>query len=103
MKKIFRQGDVLLVEIKEIPAGATIVPVNGDTLLALGEVTGHAHRIKEKKVVYFDAGAERYLQVLEKTALTHEEHSTIELDVGKKYQQGFQVEDFGTEIKRVVD
>jgi hypothetical protein len=98
---IFRQGDVTLVKVSELPAGAK--RIEGDVILAYGEVTGHAHRVIEKqKVAYFDAGAERFLQVLEKTALTHEEHGAIMLEKGV-YKQVFQVEDFGTEVRRVAD
>jgi hypothetical protein len=96
-----RQGDVLLVKVSAVPKGAK--PVKGDVILAYGEVTGHAHRVIEKeKVHYFDAGAERFLQVLEKTALTHEEHSAVMLERGV-YKQVFQVEDFGVEVRRVAD
>ena len=100
-----RQGDVLLQSVKVIPAGAT--EIEGDVILAYGEVTGHAHAIKlpdteRHKVRYWNAGAERFLQVMETVALTHEEHSEIVLDKGI-YRQGFQVEDFGEEVRRVQD
>ena len=103
--KQMRQGDVFLQSVVAVPSGAT--EITGDVILAYGEVTGHAHQIKlpateRHKVRYWDAGAERFLQVIERVALTHEEHGEIVLDKGV-YRQGFQVEDFGTEIKRVVD
>lgn len=106
-----RQGDVLLVESGYrggIPASAKKLPPRGDTILAHGEVTGHAHRIKEDSVAapvdYFDYQAERYLQAACEAPLTHEEHGTIPIlprDGG--YQQAFQVEDFGDEVRRVED
>ena len=43
-KNIFRQGDVLLVPVKEIPSG--LVQTKKVTL-ALGEVTGHHHTVFE--------------------------------------------------------
>lgn len=96
-----RQGDVLLVKASTVPDTAQRVP--GEVILAYGEVTGHAHRIIEKhKAEYFDANAERFLQVAERTALTHEEHSAIVLDKGV-YRQAFQVEDFGDQVRRVED
>lgn len=97
-----RQGDVLLVKVASaVPAAAK--PVLGEVILAYGEVTGHAHRVIEKdKAAYFDANAERFLQLAERTALTHEEHSAIILDRGV-YRQAFQVEDFGEEVRRVAD
>lgn len=87
----FRQGDVLLVRVsgifnKGIPKGAKdITPKDARIVLAFGEVTGHAHALEEAKIgkaKLWDAGAERFLQVLEKTALTHEEHSPIALEAG---------------------
>lgn len=106
-----RQGDVLLVCATYrggIPAEATKLKVAGDTILAHGEVTGHAHRIKEYSaaapVCYFDHQAERYLQAVCEAPLTHEEHGTIPiLPREGGYQQAFQVEDFGDEVRRVAD
>lgn len=108
---MFRQGDVLVVltAVASLPAGAKEIrpdPSRG-IVLALGEVTGHAHAIsvaKSKKppVKYFDANAERYLQVLEKVTLKHEEHGAILLNEGI-YRQAFQVEDFGEEVRHVAD
>jgi hypothetical protein len=56
------------------------VEFDGDVILAYGEVTGHAHRIKKETAKLWSAGAERFLQTIVPTALTHEEHSTITLD-----------------------
>lgn len=101
--KSFRQGDVLVVLVSDtaIPSGAK--PVKGEVILAFGEVTGHCHRIVEKKKArYFDANAERFLQIIEKTALSHEEHTAIVLDKGV-YKQAFQVEEQGEEVRRVAD
>lgn len=101
-KLMYRQGDVLLVKsTARIPVSAK--PVDGEVILAYGEVTGHAHRIVEAdKASYFDANAERFLQIAERTALSHEEHSAIILERGV-YRQAFQVEDFGEEVRRVAD
>ena len=98
MEKIVRQGDVMLFRVAALPKGAVAIKTNGDVILAHGEVTGHAHRLAlppvvagvglgkqlavVKPVKLWDAGAERFIQVLEKTALTHEEHSPIPLDPG---------------------
>ena len=108
---MFRQGDVLVVlnPVASLPESAKEIPpdpVRG-IILAFGEVTGHAHVIpiadKAKPPVrYFDAGDERYLQVLEKVTLNHEEHGAILLNEGV-YRQAFQVEDFGEEVRRVTD
>ena len=101
--KQYRQGDVLLVEVGSVPKEAVRVSIKDRIVLAFGEVTGHAHQIVEKaKARLLDFKAERFLQVLEKTALKHEEHSAIFLKKGN-YQQAFQVEEKRKEIQRVAD
>lgn len=100
---IYRQGDVLLAKVAALPKGATKKAAKGDVILAYGEVTGHAHRIAApQKVVLWDAGAERYLQVLEQSTLTHEEHATITLPSGI-YRMPTQVEYSPRELRRVAD
>lgn len=89
-KQIYRQGDVLLTLVAELPKGAKDVSPNGRIVLAYGEVTGHAHAVydeveresKIKPARLWDAGAERFLQVVEKTALRHEEHAPVPLEPG---------------------
>lgn len=106
----YRQGDVLVVlTAAALPAGATEIAPDARRRLVLahGEVTGHAHAVQldakaAPKVKYWDAGAERYLQVLEAVSLKHEEHGAILLERGT-YRQAFQVEDFGEEVRRVAD
>ena len=101
--KVYRQGDVCLILVAELPKGAELAQVDGDVILAHGEVTGHAHRIKDSaKTRVYDAGAERFIEVMEAVALTHEEHGTVLLQRGV-YRQAFQVDDFGTEVRRVAD
>ena len=103
-----RQGDVLLVDAQYrggIPQDAKVITVEADTILAHGEVTGHAHRINVKHPVeYFDHQAERYLRALTDAPLTHEEHDTIAILPRKGgYQQAFQCEEEGAEVRRVED
>lgn len=102
--KSYRQGDVLVVEVKAIPKGAQDVTGDSDIVLMHGELTGHAHRIKEPqdKVRLLDVQAERYLRVLQEATIRHEEHAPIVLREGR-YKQAFQVEDFGDEVRRVAD
>lgn len=100
-----RQGDVMLFKVSALPKGAIAVKTDGDVILAYGEVTGHAHRIKQTEkpsARIFDFGAERYLEVLERVALSHEEHSAIFLDAGV-YRQAFQFEEKRAEIQSVKD
>lgn len=110
----YRQGDVLLVLklISALPPNAKeVFPElgHGSLVLAHGEATGHAHVIpvepENRKVRYWDADTERYLQVLEEVTLLHEEHNGVILKQVPEglYQQAFQVEDYGEEVRRVTD
>ena len=102
---VIRQGDVLLYKVSKLPEGAKEVAVKGDVILAVGEVTGHAHRIKQTKqpsARIYDFGAERYLKIVEKVTLTHEEHTAVMLDAGI-YRQVYQHEEKRAEIVRVAD
>ena len=79
-----RHGDVFLVQVDGLPAGAIEHPRDrGDVILAYGEVTGHAHRIHERTAVLWDVDGQRYLTVAAGgAALTHEEHARIDLPAG---------------------
>lgn len=101
---IYRQGDVLLIQVRQLPKGATETKIDGDLILMHGEVTGHAHRIAhpDGKVRVFDSGAERFIRAMVDTPLTHEEHGTITIPPGI-YRQAFQVEERGEEVRRVAD
>lgn len=107
---LLRQGDVLLIRVADLPKGAKDVTGEQRIVLAEGEVTGHAHAISDPltattptgKARLWDAGAERYLQVLETVALQHEEHAAIPLDPGI-YKIGHQREYSPEEIRRVAD
>jgi hypothetical protein len=101
--KVYRQGDVLIIQVEALPPDLKKVkPDKGRNILAYGEVTGHAHAIdiKEAKFLETEEGV-RYLQVLEKAYLKHEEHHTIELPAGD-YRIIQQVE-YQKEFRPVVD
>ncbi len=83
---MFRQGDVLLIPVSEVPKG--LVPVareGGRVILAHGEVTGHAHAIVAAEADLFadpkatTEAADRYLRLRSTVTLDHEEHGRIEL------------------------
>jgi hypothetical protein len=113
-KKVqFRQGDVLVVmdPVAQIPDDAKEIVVQDQRgiILAYGEVTGHAHAVEleteeggKLNARYWDAGAERFIQVLSRSTLKHEEHSAIVLEPGL-YRQAFQTEDYGAERRPVAD
>jgi hypothetical protein len=87
----YRQGDVLLVAVQDVPAGAVPVPRrDGSVVLAEGEATGHLHAIADPNAELLALPAEeaeeverRFLRIVGGTAtLTHQEHDSIVLPRG---------------------
>ena len=78
----FRQGDVLLIEVPEIPAAATAESRAGRIVLAEGEATGHAHAIHERDARTFTYQGQRFLLTRSRAQLVHEEHGPIEVPPG---------------------
>lgn len=81
----YRQGDILLVPVKEVPEGLSEVPrQDGRIVLAEGEATGHLHAIADQAATFLASDlAEiegRFLAVESEVALTHPEHDTITLE-----------------------
>ena len=118
-KHLIRQGDVLVSPIAKLPAGATLMPDQSlKVVLALGEVTGHHHRIEHEPIAasaaaemvealiarcrLYEHKGDRFLVVDEPVALRHEEHATINLAPGV-YEVPVQVEYTPAEIRRVAD
>ena len=104
MNEIYRQGDVLVQRVEEIPADVTPVKrESGRIVLAHGEVTGHAHAIKNRAAKFYETSTgERYLSLPKESTLDHEEHSTIVLPAGK-YRVIRQREYHPEEIRNVAD
>ena len=78
----FRQGDVLLVEVPQIPTDAEPEARSGRIVLAEGEATGHAHAIHERDARTFTYEGERFLLTRSKAQLVHEEHGPIAVPEG---------------------
>jgi hypothetical protein len=80
---LYRQGDVLLVQVATIPETAQQVERdNGRVILAYGEVTGHAHAILEPSVTKLADGIAEFLNAPMGAIIQHEEHSTIAIEAG---------------------
>jgi hypothetical protein len=84
---MYRQGDVLLIRTDKLPNH--LEPVKreqGRAILAHGELTGHAHAIKNERAALFRDPklAAIFLRVNgdAPVALEHDEHSTIEVPPG---------------------
>lgn len=85
---MFRQGDVLIAPIAEesVPAHAQADPglprdTRGRLVLALGEVTGHAHAVTAPGRL-IRASAQTLMHLPEGGRLVHEEHAAIVLPKG---------------------
>ncbi|MBM7784501.1 hypothetical protein [Tenggerimyces flavus] len=83
---IARQGDVLIVRVPTMPTGTRPVPRDdaGRVVLALGEVTGHAHAIRDPDATLYELADvdQRFLEITREVTLTHEEHGAITLAPG---------------------
>lgn len=80
--KLYRQGDVLLKEVKSIPAKSR-KRTNGQILE--GEATGHIHRLADLDAAeVLECGEGLYVNVTAEggVSIIHEEHAPIELPVG---------------------
>lgn len=82
----YRQGDVLIERIDSLPGAAVLMlREKGRVILAHGEVTNHAHAITAAGCHLHSAPGETatFLQVQAAlVALSHDEHSTIDLPRG---------------------
>jgi|SRR5262245_30336984 len=83
----YRQGDVLIIAISEIPTTATAMPRQKayGVVLAEGEATGHRHRIPSRHATMYRSESDaRYLRVMgpAPVALRHEEHTTVKIPPG---------------------
>lgn len=88
---MFRQGDVLIVAIPEeaVPPSVHALPRQprdgrGRLVLALGEVTGHAHAVVGPGTLAreSDAFGQAWLHLTENGRVVHEEHGVIPLAKG---------------------
>jgi hypothetical protein len=84
MRKLIRQGDVLLVPVDEAPGATT----RQDRILAHGEATGHAHVVIDGEVLIDESG-NLYVRADSKTVLLHQtatgevaEHLPLVLEPG---------------------
>lgn len=103
--ELYRQGDIAILRIDVLPAGEA-KPVKRDArkriVLALGEVTGHAHVITTPNVKMVEIGEDRYLNSDKPFTIQHEEHAVVHVPAGT-FRVIRQREYHPTEIRRVAD
>ena len=66
-----RQGDVLLMAVNIKPPKG--LKPKQEIILAEGELTGHAHRLRGKEIFEWNVGGQRYFRAIE-GELSHEDH-----------------------------
>lgn len=95
-----RHGDVVLVRDDAAPTDGK----DAKGIVAEGEATGHAHRVSRAKAkLVVDNLLERVVIVARGTGLiSHEEHKTNPLPVGK-YRTGIQQQESPEGWTRVID
>lgn len=88
---MYRQGDVLIMALEESAVPANLVEAAGELrdgrgrlVLALGEVTGHAHAVPGPGRLIREAGVfgPMLLHLPEGGRVVHEEHAVIALPKG---------------------
>jgi hypothetical protein len=102
--KMLRQGDVLLVRVKNIPKTAVKqTPINGRIVLALGEVTGHSHTIDSDAADWWKDKMTEYVTVKTSTPAVHQEHGPLPLEKWENYRKVQQREYSPEAIRPVLD
>lgn len=77
-KSLKRHGDLMLCAVEEIPSQAKKIMSGKVNKLALGEFTGHSHKLSTTSVVdVYELDGARYFVLPKEAALSHEEHKTI--------------------------
>jgi len=94
-----RQGDLLIIKVDSIPNPAK--PAR-NKVVALGEITGHSHRVYGKGAAVLDVGPSKYVDATEPWSLLHEEHENIKFSPGK-WEIRRQREYTPEEIRQVAD
>ena len=83
--KIYRHGDLLIRQVKEISGYARPISTN---IIAEGEVTGHNHKLYGSHQVYGTNPKNpriiepTYFQAKEEISLKHQEHATLKIKKG---------------------
>lgn len=102
-----RQGDVLLTQVKALPAAAVRKATDqGRVILAYGEVTGHAHEVQSDaeavEAFLAELDGQTYLQTATPTRVVHQEHGAVALPTGT-YRVTIQREYTPEAIRSVLD
>lgn len=98
---IYRQGDILLLPINNIPEKVK----KKDLILAYGEATGHMHQfIDSVNVSVYELNQQQFVNInSEYTDLIHNEHNTLKIPRGMYKVVNQREVDLTNEIRQVLD
>jgi hypothetical protein len=98
---LWRQGDVFIIARTGLPKQGR---AERRPVLAEGEATGHAHRVKDPTTAnLFSIGSDLFMEVSGDSAtIVHDEHQPVTVPRGE-YEIRIQREYTPKEIRRVVD
>jgi hypothetical protein len=82
MQPQYRQGDVFLLQVEQLPVAATQEERADRIVLAYGEATGHCHSVSTLEAKLYNDQDQDYLVVDTLARLVHEEHQSIALPAG---------------------
>ena len=78
--RIFRQGDLLISRVWEIPSNAIAKSTN---IIGEGEKTGHTHTLNGQHQIFEAADYNAiYFEAKEEVSIEHPEHNTIQIPKG---------------------
>lgn len=82
---VYRHGDVILKQVKELPTNFHIILHEPSCVLAEGEATGHQHCLSSAGNIFFVEDLEsheRFIKLDAAARLTHQEHAKLEIAAG---------------------
>lgn len=85
IKQVYRNGDISLHSIEILPDNLEEIKHNGEYVAALGEATGHSHRILANPPsmrVLKDKDGKIYLSFTKDAEIVHEEHKKLTIKKG---------------------
>ena len=99
--KLARQGDILFIRKDTLPKG---LKPSKDSILAHGEVTGHAHRVIEAEgvAVLETEKGDKYVASTKEWEVKHDEHGPVSFESGD-WEARRQREYTPEAIRRVAD
>lgn len=100
----YRQGDVLIERVSEIPTGLAKQKKQGRIILAHGEATGHHHSLDMDAADWWkeEKSGDQYIAVKSAASVVHQEHAPIDLPKGN-YRVRRQKEYLPAAIRNVAD